>query len=170
MKKEAVMRTRGASVRGVGAAAVVTTLLTLWPVPGLAQPDTHVGTWVLNVAKSKYNPGPPPKEQTTVMEAAGNGIKVTTKGVDAAGKPTSASYTANFDGKDNPVTGNPDWDMTSIKRVNANTLEFTRKKAGKVVQTATSVISSDGKTRTITSTGVDAQGRKINNVAVYDKK
>ena len=164
------MRTRGASVRGVGGAAVVTTLLTLWPVPGLAQPDTHVGTWVLNVAKSKYNPGPPPKEQTTVMEAAGNGIKVTTKGVDAAGKPTSASYTANFDGKDNPVTGNPDWDMTSIKRVNANTLEFTRKKAGKVVQTATSVISSDGKTRTITSTGVDAQGRKINNVAVYDKK
>jgi len=164
------MRTRGASVRGLGAAAVVTTLLTLWPVPGLAQPDTHVGTWVLNVAKSKYNPGPPPKEQTTVMEAAGNGIKVTTKGVDAAGKPTSASYTANFDGKDNPVTGNPDWDMTSIKRVNANTLEFTRKKAGKVVQTATSVISSDGKTRTITSTGVDAQGRKINNVAVYDKK
>ena len=164
------MRTRGASVRGVGAAAVVTTLLTLWSVPGLAQPDTHVGTWVLNVAKSKYNPGPPPKEQTTIMEAAGNGIKVTTKGVDAAGKPTSASYTANFDGKDNPVTGNPDWDMTSIKRVNANTLEFTRKKAGKVVQTATSVISSDGKTRTITSTGVDAQGRKINNVAVYDKK
>ena len=164
------MRTRGASVRGVGAAAVVTTLLTLWSVPGLAQPDTHVGTWVLNVAKSKYNPGPPPKEQTTIMEAAGNGIKVTTKGVDAAGKPTSASYTANFDGKDNPVAGNPDWDMTSIKRVNANTLEFTRKKAGKVVQTATSVISSDGKTRTITSTGVDAQGRKINNVAVYDKK
>ncbi len=164
------MRTRGASVRGVGAAAVVTTLLTLWSVPGLAQPDTHVGTWVLNVAKSKYTPGPPPKEQTTIMEAAGNGIKVTTKGVDAAGKPTGASYTANFDGKDSPVAGNPDWDMTSIKRVNANTLEFTRKKAGKVVQTATSVISSDGKTRTITSTGVDAQGRKINNVAVYDKK
>jgi hypothetical protein len=168
--KEAVMSSRGASVRDVGAVAVVVGLIALWSVPALAQTDTHVGTWVLNVAKSKYNPGPPPKEQTTVIEAAGNGIKVATKGTDAAGKPTSTSYTANYDGKDNAVTGNPDWDMTSLKRVNANTVEFTRKKAGKVVQTATSVISSDGKTRTVTSTGVDAQGRKISNVAVYEKK
>jgi len=39
-----------------------------------------------------------------------------------------------------------------------------------VVQTATSVVSKDGKTRTITATGVDAQGQKIKNVSVYDKK
>jgi len=70
------MSSRGASVRDVGAVAVVVSLIALWFVPALAQPDTHVGTWVLNVAKSKYNPGPPPKEQTTVIEAAGNGIKV----------------------------------------------------------------------------------------------
>ena len=136
----------------------------------LAQSDPFLGTWVLNPAKSKYQPGPPPKEQTNVYEAAGQGVKVTTKGTDAAGKPTMTSYTASYDGKDYPVTGNPDWDMTSLKRVNPNTVEFTRKKAGKVVQTGSQVISADGKTRTITTTGVNAQGQKISNIAVYEKK
>ena len=60
--------------------------------------------------------------------------------------------------------------MVSVKRINANTVEFTRKRAGKVVQTATSVVSKDGKTRTITTTGVNAQGQKIHNIAVYDKQ
>ena len=156
---------------GVGIAAVlVASLVVLASHAGFAQDDPLVGTWVLNVAKSKYTPGPPPKEQTTIFEAAGQGLKVTTKGTDSAGKPTMTTYTANYDGKDYPVTGNPDWDMVSLKRINANTVEFTRKRAGKVVQTATSLVSKDGKTRTITSTGVNAQGQKINNIGVYEKK
>ena len=156
---------------GVGAAAIVVTILVaIGAQSGFAQGDPLLGTWVLNVAKSKYTPGPPPKEQTTTFEAAGQGVKVTTKGTDSAGKPTGTTYTADYDGKDYPVTGNPAWDMVSLKRVDANTVEFTRKRAGKVVQTATSVVSKDGKTRTITATGVDAQGQKIKNVSVYDKK
>lgn len=156
---------------GVGVAAIVVTILVaIGAQSGFAQVDPLLGSWVLNVAKSKYTPGPPPKEQTTIFEAAGQGVKVTTKGTDSAGKPTMTAYTANYDGKDYPVTGNPDWDMVSLKRVDANTVEFTRKRAGKVVQTATSVVSKDGKTRTITTTGVNALGQKINNVAVYDKK
>ena len=156
--------------RGVGVGAVLVTCLVLLGSAGFAQGDSLVGTWVLNVAKSKYTPGPPPKDQTTIFEVAGRGLKVTTTGTDSAGKPTMTAYTANYDGKDYPVTGNPAWDMVSLKRINANTVEYTRKKAGKVVQTATSVISKDGKTRTITSTGVNAQGQKIHNVGVYDKK
>jgi len=156
---------------GVGSAAVLmASLVVLASHVGFAQGDSLLGTWVLNVAKSKYTPGPPPKEQTTIFEAAGQGLKVTTKGTDSAGKPTMTEYTANYDGKDYPVTGNPDWDMVSLKRINANTVEFTRKRAGKVVQTATSVVSKDGKTRTITSTGVNAQGQKINNIGIYEKK
>jgi hypothetical protein len=156
--------------RGVGIAVVLVTCLVLLASTGFAQGDSLVGTWVLNVAKSKYTPGPPPKDQTTIFEAAGQGLKVTTKGTDSTGKPTMTEYTANYDGKDYPVTGSPDWDMVSLKRINANTVEFTRKKAGKVVQTATSVVSKDGKTRTITSKGVNAQGQKINNIGVYEKK
>jgi hypothetical protein len=156
--------------RGVGVAVVLVTCLVLLASTGFAQGDSLVGTWVLNVAKSKYTPGPPPKDQTTTFEAAGQGLKATTKGTDSTGKPTMTEYTANYDGKDYPVTGNPDWDMVSLKRINANTVEFTRRKAGKVVQTATSVVSKDGKTRTVTSKGVNAQGQKINNIGVYEKK
>lgn len=135
-----------------------------------AQGDPHIGTWVLNVAKSKYTPGPAPKDQTSVYAAAGDGFKVSTSGTGADGKPTQTGFTAMFDGKDHPVTGNPDWDTAMAKRVDSHTVEFTRKKGGKVVQTATSVVSKDGKTRTVTTTGVNAQGQKISNVAVYDKK
>lgn len=135
-----------------------------------AQSDPHVGTWILNVAKSNYTPGPGPKAQTSVYAAAGEGLKVTTTGTSADGKPTKAEFTIVFDGKDHPATGNPDWDAVSSKRVDSHTIEFTRKKDGKVVQTATSVVSKDGKTRTITATGVNAQGQKTKTVGVYEKK
>jgi len=163
------MRTTRVSL-GVGVAVVVMMLVAIGWQAAYAQGDPLLGTWVLNLAKSKYQPGPAPKAQTSVYEAAGQGIKVTTKGTDAAGKPTTTMYTASFDGKDYPVTGNPDWDNTSLKRVNPTTVEFTRKKAGKVVLTGSIVISADGKSRTVTTTGVNAQGQKVNNVAVYDKK
>ena len=75
-----------------------------------------------------------------------------------------------FDGKDHPAKGSPDWDANVAKRVDSHTIEFTRKKGGKAVQTATSVVSKDGKTRTVSTTGVNAQGQKISSVAVYEKK
>ena len=151
-------------------ALLVASLVVLSRQGAVAQADPHVGTWVLNVAKSKYSPGPAPKEQTSVFSAVGQGFKAATKGISADGKPTATDYTANFDGKDYPATGNPDWDAVSIKRVDSHTIEFTRKKAGKTVQTATSVVSKDGKTRTITANGVNAQGQKISTVGVYEKK
>jgi hypothetical protein len=155
---------------GVAMLSVVA-LAAIWPQEALAQGNPFVGTWVLNVAKSKYTPGPPPKSQTVVWEAAGQGVKVSTTGVDATGKATAPTgYTSNLDGKDVAVAGNPDWDMTSLKRVDANTLAFTRKKSGKVVQEGTITVSKDGKTRTNVTTGVNAQGQKINNTAVYDRK
>jgi hypothetical protein len=54
--------------------------------------------------------------------------------------------------------------------VDSHTLEFTRKKAGKVVQTARSVASKDGKTRTVTVTGVNAQGQKLDTVGIWIKQ
>jgi hypothetical protein len=105
-----------------------------------------------------------------VYSAAGQGIKVVTKGTSGDGKPTMTEYTANFDGKDYPVKGNPDWDAVSLKRVDSHTIEFARKRGGKAVQTATSVVSKDGKTRTVTATGVNAQGQKISTVGIYERK
>ena len=135
-----------------------------------AQTDPIIGTWKLNLTKSKLIPGPPPKSETITYEAVGQGVKVTVKGTDAEGKPINTQYTANYDGKDNPVTGNPDWDTQAWKRIDANTGESTRKKAGKVVSTATRVVSKDGKTMTLTEKGVNAKGEKISNIIVYEKQ
>lgn len=155
----------------VGVGGVVAILVVgMWPLVALAQTDPFIGTWTLNVAKSKYNPGPPPKSITATYEAAGQGVKVTTKGVDAEGKPTATQYTANYDGKDYPVAGQPDWDTTAVKRIDAYTVEFTRKRGGKVVQTGTNVVSKDGKTRTITAKGINAKGEKISNVTIWEKQ
>ena len=154
----------------LGLAILVTSVFAVASQPAGAQADSFMGTWVLNVEKSRYSPGPPPKTQTLIYEAAGEGVKVTAKGIDAAGNTTSTTYTANYDGQDYKVSGNRDWDMISLKRVNPHTVEFTRKKAGKIVQTGSNVVSKDGKTRTITATGIDSLGRRIRTVGVYERK
>ena len=132
--------------------------------------DPIVGTWVLNIAKSKYNPGPAPKSETRTYVVAGPDIKATSKGIDSDGKPTTAEWTINYDGKDRPQTGNPDADTLSLKRIDPNTTEFTQKKGGKVVITGTRTISKDGKTMTITAKGANAKGQTINDVEVFEKR
>jgi hypothetical protein len=138
----------------------------------LAQaPDPQVGTWKLNLAKSKYSPGPAPKSATTKIEAAGAGTKVIVDQSPADGAIRHWEFTASYDGKDVPVIGNnPDADMIARTRVNASTVKSISKKGGKVMTTQTSAVSSDGKTRTVTTTGTNAAGQTVNNVAVYDKQ
>jgi hypothetical protein len=129
-----------------------------------------VGTWKVNLAKSKYPQGQAPKSTTLVYEAAGAGIKVTVDQVPADGPAIHYAFTANYDGKDVPVVGNPNADMCARTRVNATTTKLVNKKDGKILSTATLVVSDDGKTLTITSTGKDAKGQNIDGVAVYDKQ
>ena len=150
--------------------ASVVACLALMSVFVGAQADPAVGTWKLNPAKSKAVAGTLAKSNVITIAVAGSGYHVTAKGEDAAGKPTSLDYTAMFDGKDAPVKGAPAYDTTSLKRIDANTMEQTRKKAGKTVQTATRKISADGKTMTLTTRGKDEAGRTLNTVAVYDKQ
>ncbi len=133
--------------------------------------DPFVGTWRLNVAKSKYTPGPIPKSQTTTYEAAGQAYKISVRSEPATGAVQQWSYTSNLDGKDVPITGNnPNADMIAVKRIDGNTLEAVQKRGGKVTITQRNVVSADGKTRTVTSTGMDGQGQKVNNVAVFEKQ
>ncbi len=132
--------------------------------------DPIVGIWELNIAKSKYSPGPAPKSETRTYVVAGQDIKATSKGVDGAGKPTAASWTVNYDGKDRPQTGNPDADALSLKRIDAFTTEFTQKRNGEVVNTGTRTISQDGKVMTITTKGTNARGQTINDVEVFEKR
>lgn len=132
-------------------------------------PDPASGTWELNLAKSKFSPGPAPKSQTRTYTVTGDEVKYSLKGIDAEGKPTLVEYTAKYDGKDYPLTGAPDFDTISLKRLNATTTQATLKKGGKVVQTTRRVVSKDGKSLTLTTKGTNAKGQAVSNVAVFDK-
>jgi len=132
--------------------------------------DPTTGTWELNVAKSKFSPGPAPKSLTRTFEASGTDVKYTAKGIDAEGKPTLVEFTAKYDGKDYPVTGSQDFDAISLKQVDAVTSVATLKKGGKMVQTSTRVVSKDGKTLTLTIKGKNAKGQAVDNLMVFDKQ
>jgi hypothetical protein len=131
--------------------------------------DPQMGTWKLNEAKSKIGAGSP-KLTTVVYEAAGDSVKVTVDGTDGDGKPLHNEWTGKYDGKDYPVTGDPNTDTRSYKKVNDQTLAFTNKKGDKVTISGRGVVSADGKTRTVTITGTDSKGKKFTSTAVYEKQ
>ncbi len=146
-------------------------LVALAGTPSSAQKaDPILGTWDLNVGKSKYTPGPGRKSESRTYVMEGQVIKVTARRTDAAGKSTSGEWTLNYDGKPHPQTGDPDADSLSVKRIDAFTTEFTQTRAGKAVITGRRTISQDGKVMTITSKGVNANGQAINTVEVFDKR
>lgn len=132
--------------------------------------DNWLGTWNVDLAKSKYSPGPAPKSLTLKFEATPGGIKFTGDGVGDDGKPTHSMFLSKFDGKDVPYEGNPDADMASPMRIDHNSYSNTWKKGGKATVTAKVVVSADGKTMTITQTGANAKGEAVSNAIVYNKQ
>ena len=130
--------------------------------------DALIGTWKLNVEKSKNALF---KSGTTTIERAGDGVKYT---VDLAGADGTAyhwTFTAKYDGKDNPVTGNsPFGDTVALTRVDSHTTRTIVKQGGKEVATQTTTVSADGKTRTTTTKGTDAKGQSIDAMTFYEKQ
>jgi hypothetical protein len=94
----------------------------------------------------------------------------TTDALTATGESRHVEYTGKFDGKDNTVTGNPDVDTNTYRRIDDHTYEVVAKKSGKSTLTSRIVISPDGKTRTVTQTGKNPQGETVNNTVVYDRQ
>jgi len=155
-----------------GVAALVTTALAvvLTVFAATASAGEHSGTWKLNPAKSKYSPGPAPKNLTETITLDESRYKVEGNGTTGDGKPMHLEFDAKFDGKDYPIRGVPWADMQSARWVDAHTPQLVQMKAGRVVMTVTCEISMDGKTRTCTLKGKDEQGRHVNNVAVFDRQ
>jgi len=134
-----------------------------------AKDDPFVGTWKLNVAASKFDPGPAPQSQIRTWGADGN---VSIMGVNAAGKAQNYSYMIKGDGKDYPTSGAiPNGsDTINTKKVNANTYTAIFTKAGKQVEATKFEVSKDGKSLTITLTGVLPDGRAMKNETHWDKQ
>ena len=138
----------------------------------VAQGKMRIGTWELNLEKSTFSPGPAPRRQTLTFEQKGAQWMALIQGTDASGNPINVdanNLMITFDGRDHS-TPTTDYETTAWKAVDDYKYLVTRKKAGKVVMTSTNVLSTDGKTMTITTIGQNAVGQPIHNVRVYDKK
>jgi len=149
---------------------VLMTAVVLFASAGLClASDPQIGTWKLNEGKSKLSPDAG-KNTSVVYAMAGDSVTVTVDGVDKDGKPVHNVWTGKFDGKEYPVAGDATADARSYKKVDANTLELTTLKGGKVALTARIVVSADGKNRTLSANGTDASGKNISVTMVYDKQ
>ena len=129
------------------------------------------GTWKLNLAKSKYSPGPAPKSSIAKWEPSGGGVKLTVDIENASGETQHYECSGQFDGKDNPVSGNfPDADTMAFSKINAGIYRVQAKKGGKAAITSRIVMAADGKTRVTTQTGKNGKGEPVNITMFYEKQ
>jgi hypothetical protein len=137
---------------------------TLWAA------DPFVGTWKLNVAKSKASdPSQMPKNEIAKFVAQENGLKYVFDGADVRGKYHLA-WSGKYDGKDYPLAGAFWADTSALKKVDTNTVVFVDKKAGKEAMTWHMTVSKDGKTQTVVGKGKDEKGQELTFNLVYDKQ
>ena len=137
--------------------------------------DVQMGTWKVNVAKSKFKTSPAPNSQTvTIVSDGKDGIKLTVNAVNAKGEKSAIEYAAQYDGKEYPRTetgaGAVPGQTVTLKRIDARTAERVAYLKGKKLTTEKWEISRDGKTRTVTQSGVSPQGQPVDNVLVYEKQ
>ena len=130
----------------------------------------YVGTWKLNLTKSRYDPGPPPKSAMAVNTPVDGGLRCVNDWVGADGKPGHEEFTAKFDGKDYPVKGQGNGDTISLSRPDPYTVDWAYKAGGKVTWSGRTVYSKDGKTRTLTTKGTTAAGKPFSTQAVYERQ
>jgi hypothetical protein len=143
--------------------------LLLGAIVALAAANPLAGTWHLNVAKSKFLTNPAPKSAIAKVTTSKDGeISVHLSIVNGDGKKGEFQYTASYDGKEYPMSGSKVFDAISLKRVDDHTDEVIYKEKGKVIRTSKRVVSSDGKTLTITDEAPDGKSAPV--VSVWDRQ
>lgn len=159
-------------------ASVVWSAAVLAQVPARGS-DPGIGVWRLNLEKSRYSPGPPPRSELRQYSPRESGwFVLTITGVSSAGNLTFSQSVFNVDGRDRPIYNQADLATFLIsgerpavtfsqKQVDAHTIEATQRVNGRPTVTVTRTVSEDGKTLTLTTKGTNAQGQRVDNVAVY---
>jgi hypothetical protein len=133
--------------------------------------DPLIGVWKLNVAKSKFDPGPPRQSETVTIEPYGeNGLKTTADVIDAHGKNFVIVSEGLVDGKEFPVKGDANADTYAMTRIDANTIDRTSRKAGKETIVLRRSVSKDGKTQIVTTRGTTVDGRPLKNILVFERQ
>lgn len=134
------------------------------------RPDPAIGTWTLNLDKSKFHDSTAPKSMTRTYSAGAAGTDMKVTGVAADGTAISQTVTLTYDGKDCAMTGAPAYDTLSLTKVNGATVKSVLKKEGKVVGHSTRTISGKGKVLTLSTALKTAKGGTTHDLAIFDKQ
>jgi hypothetical protein len=165
-KKHTQQSLKGTNMKKMFAAVLLLGLLCAGPAFAA---DPILGTWKLDVGKSKFSPGQALTAATRTYTEANGLYTLQQKLTSADGK--EMSYQIHYrDGKDESDTTTPSVDATHAKKVDANTWDFDLKKDGKVVGRVHRVVSADGKTLTVHNTGTQISGLKGDETLVFDKQ
>jgi hypothetical protein len=137
----------------------------------LGQSDPRIGTWKLNVAKSKFDPAASRKSETRTYQMSDGAVMVHAETILSDGSKQEVSFNGTPDGKDHPYNATPAFyaDTVSVRR-EGNGFIGESKKDGKLLFTTTDSFSADGKIMTLTTKGVNAKGQSVNSVRVYEKQ
>jgi hypothetical protein len=133
-----------------------------------ASDDAFMGTWKLDEAKSKIPEGMP-KNTTVIYAQSGDEVTITVDGMDA-GKAVHHVWTGKFDGKEYGAKGSDMHTARAYTKVDAHTLTYTVMKDGKKIGDGKVVIAADGKSRKVTETDINPEGKQLKSVAVFDKQ
>jgi hypothetical protein len=161
MNRRTAFMLTGMTLSGLAIAAL--------PQGSFAQSSSVIGTWKMNIDKSKFT-GPPERSSTATFTQDGQNIRGTNQVIDAQGNATTVVFMNIYDGMPHPTTGSPVFDAGSYTQVDGNTFIIARFKAGKLVQIGNRVLSQDGKTLTFTQTGAQANGQPGTTILVFDKQ
>ncbi len=140
----------------------------LFAAPAFAA-DPIVGTWKLNVAKSKFSAGTELTAGTRVYTEA-NGLYTLDQKLTGANGKEMSNRVQYRDGKDEKQATAGPADTTHAKKIDANTWDFDLKKGGKVVGHVHRVVSADGKTLTVHNAGAKLSGAGGDETLVFDKQ
>jgi hypothetical protein len=160
------------ALRSTGRKMSLKTLLTgitLCTLLAAAAPDPILGVWKLNLARSRFNPGPAPRSQTRTYVETPKGIQVTIRSVGANGRSSTIAFPERYDGRDYPVQGSEVADALALVRINDYMAEATMKHGSRVVASAKRLITDEGKTLVIDYKEPSPE-RPVDNELVYDKQ
>ncbi len=153
-------------------AFAVVAILFFVAAPLLLAQTPLIGTWKLNLAKSKSSSGSLPKSLTRTVEAQGDKVKYSFEGTAADGNAIAWSFTVAYDGKDYPITGygaSGGADSIAIKQLSPTSFTATMKKAGDLILLTRVTVSKDGKTTTLVQTNAPRKP-PVHHISVYDKQ
>jgi hypothetical protein len=159
------------SRRSIGTIACLLVSMTLCRLSFGQDVHPFVGSWTLNLDKSKFEGSQPMKSETWQVTAEKDGLlRMVIDWVDFEGTSGHVDYLTACDGKVRPIHGSRDFDAVRYDQLSPRKFKSVLLKDGKVVERESYLVSSDGNTWWDTDSGYDEHGKPWTFYLVFDRR